>query len=55
MKTNTIAQSEKTQDRAVTLRNCARLDSNQNILFWYRELYRDQFKGVSRSGSAVHT
>ena len=37
-------QSEKTQDRAVTLRNRARLDSNQNLLFWYRELYRDQFK-----------
>ena len=44
MRTNTIAQSEKTQDHAVTLRNRARLDANQNLLFWYRELYRDQFK-----------
>ena len=44
MRTNTIAQSEKTQDHAVTLRNRARLDSNQNLLFWYRELYRDQFR-----------
>jgi len=43
--TNTIGQSEKTQDRAVTLRNRARLDSNQNLLFWYRELYRNQFEG----------
>ena len=33
-----------TQDRAVTLRNRARLNANQNLLFWYRELYRDQFK-----------
>jgi SAM-dependent methyltransferase len=44
MRSDTIVQSEKSQDRAVTLRNRARLDSNQNLLFWYRELYRDQFK-----------
>jgi len=44
MRIDTIVQSEKTQDRAMTLRNRARLDSNQNLLFWYRELYRDQFR-----------
>ena len=41
-----MVQSEKTQDRAVTLRNRARLGANQNLLFWYRELYRDQFEGI---------
>ena len=37
-------QSEKDKDRAVTLRNRARLCANKNLLFWYGELYRDQFK-----------
>ena len=32
------------EDRAATLRNRARLGANKNLLFWYRELYRDQFK-----------
>ena len=36
--------SEQLNDRAKTLRNRARLESNGNLLFWYRELYRDQFK-----------
>jgi len=40
-----MVQSETTQDRVVTLRNRARLGANQNLLFWYRELYRDQFEG----------
>jgi hypothetical protein len=40
-----VEHSDKTQDRAATLRNRARLGANQNLLFWYRELYRDQFKG----------
>lgn len=44
MSSTTIAHHEETQDRAVTLRNRARLCANQNLLFWYRELYRDQFK-----------
>jgi SAM-dependent methyltransferase len=39
-----IAQSEEAKDRAITLRNRARLGANKNLLFWYRELYRDQFK-----------
>jgi len=41
-----MVQSETTQDRVVTLRNRARLGANQNLLFWYRELYRDQFEGI---------
>jgi SAM-dependent methyltransferase len=45
MKTITVGQSYQAQDCAVTLRNRARLSSNKNLLFWYRELYRDQFKG----------
>ena len=44
MKTITIVKSEAAHDRAMTLRNRARLVANKNLLFWYRELYRDQFK-----------
>jgi hypothetical protein len=40
----TVLQSEQAKDRAVTLRNRARVGANKNLLFWYRELYRDQFK-----------
>lgn len=40
----TVLQSAQAKDRAVTLRNRARLGANKNLLFWYRELYRDQFK-----------
>jgi SAM-dependent methyltransferase len=40
----TILESEAAKDRAATLRNRARLGANQNLLFWYRELYHDQFK-----------
>ena len=42
--TGTLPQSEGVKDRATTLRNRARLSANKNLLFWYRELYRDQFK-----------
>ena len=42
--TITVPQSEQVKDRAATLRNRARLSVNKNLLFWYRELYRDQFK-----------
>jgi len=41
-----IVQSEEAKDRAATLRNRARLGANKNLLFWYRELYRDQFKDL---------
>ena len=40
----TVFQSEQARDRAATLRNRARLGANKNLLLWYRELYRDQFK-----------
>jgi len=40
----TVLQNEEAKDRATTLRNRARLSANKNLLFWYRELYRDQFK-----------
>ncbi len=40
--------SEQLNDQAKTLRNRARLESNGNLLFWYRELYRDQFKDLPR-------
>jgi SAM-dependent methyltransferase len=43
-RSSTIFESEEAKDRAATLRNRARLGANQNLLFWYRELYRDQFK-----------
>ena len=39
-----MLQSEEAKDRAKTLRNRMRLSANKNLLFWYRELYRDQFK-----------
>jgi methyltransferase family protein len=31
-------------DRAETLRNRAELSANANLLYWYRELYREQFR-----------
>lgn len=42
----TVLQNEAAKDRAATLRNRARLSANKNLLFWYRELYRDQFKDL---------
>ena len=43
----TILQKQEAIDRAATLENRARLGANKNLLFWYRELYRDQFKGFA--------
>jgi len=40
----TVLQNEEAKDRAATLRNRARLSANKNLLFWYCELYRNQFK-----------
>ena len=51
MSVTAICQSEKTRDRAVTLRNRAGLGANKNLLFWYRELYRDQFKNFPDSSA----
>ena len=45
---STQGSEQLLNDRVKTLRNRARLESNRNLLFWYRELYRDQFKDVPR-------
>lgn len=39
-----MLRNEEEKDRAATLRNRALLSENKNLLLWYRELYRDQFK-----------
>ena len=39
-----MLQDEAAKDRVTTLRNRKRLSTNKNLLFWYQELYRDQFK-----------
>src|SRR3954470_15472121 len=41
-----IQQNQEEKDRAATSRNHTRLSANQNLLFWYRELYRDQFRDL---------
>ena len=46
MSSTIIVRSEEANDRAATLRNRARLGTNKNLLFWYRELYRDQLKDL---------
>src|SRR5881392_3812198 len=43
---STVLQGQEAEDRAATLRNRARLGANKNLLFWYRELYRDQFRDL---------
>src|SRR5213080_2732689 len=43
---STVLQGQEAKDRAATLRNRARLGTNKNLLFWYRELYRDQFRDI---------
>src|SRR5467141_5356404 len=48
---STVLQSQEAEDRAATLRNRARLAANKNLLFWYRELYRDQFKDFPKPAS----
>ena len=46
-----VSQSQKAEDRAATLRNRARLSANKNLLFWYRELYRDQFRDLPNASA----
>jgi len=41
---STVLHGQEAEDRAATLRNRARLGANKNLLFWYSELYRDQFR-----------
>ena len=43
-KNEKAVQSQHAADHDATLRNRACLAENKNLLFWYRELYRDQFK-----------
>src|SRR5437773_6564375 len=43
---STVLQGQEAKERAATLRNRARLGDNKNLLFWYRELYRDQFRDL---------
>jgi SAM-dependent methyltransferase len=42
-----VLSTEEANNRVTTLRNRARLRENQNLLFWYRKLYHDQFKDFS--------
>jgi SAM-dependent methyltransferase len=53
MNSTIIVQSEEAKDRAATLRNRARLGANKNLLFWYRELYRDQFKDFANPATLL--
>jgi SAM-dependent methyltransferase len=41
-----VLRSQAEIDRATTLKNRARLGANKNLLFWYSELYRDQFRDL---------
>lgn len=38
--------SEHSRDKAQTLRNRAALRENANLLFWYSQLYHDQFRNL---------
>lgn len=44
-------QDKIAEDRAATLRNREQLRANRNLLFWYSELYRDQFKDIPNPGA----
>jgi len=46
-----VLQSQEAKDRAATLRNRARLGANKNLLFWYRELYREQFRDLPNASA----
>jgi|ERR1039457_6388307 SAM-dependent methyltransferase len=46
MKEGSALRDQYSQDRAETLRNRKRLTKNANLLYWYCQLYRDQFHGL---------
>jgi SAM-dependent methyltransferase len=48
---STVSQIQEAKDRAATLRNRARLGANKNLLFWYRELYRNQFRDLPNASA----
>jgi len=41
------------EDRALTLRNRAKLDANTNLLYWYGRLYAEQFRSLTPTKSRV--
>jgi SAM-dependent methyltransferase len=47
MSSVTALERAEAKDREATLRNRTRLAANRNLLFWYRELYRDQFRDLA--------
>lgn len=51
MSVATLATDQSEKDRALTLRNRARLDANKNLLYWYKELYREQFRDLPNVAS----
>lgn len=53
MKAQTTIPSQYAKDRADTLRNRANLAANRNLLFWYGELYREQFRDLGSIESLV--
>ena len=50
MKAKASVPEQYAKDRADTLRNRANLAVNRNLLFWYRELYREQFRDLPEIG-----
>jgi hypothetical protein len=48
--TTTAPSKEYLEDLDATLRNRAHLAANKNLLFWYEQLYRDQFRGLGDLG-----
>ena len=42
----TIVPDDYARDLEATLRNRIRLETNENLLFWYQELYEDQFRNL---------
>jgi SAM-dependent methyltransferase len=46
MRKNSGLMDQYSRDRAETLRNRERLGNNANLLYWYSQLYRDQFRGL---------
>ena len=44
MKQTSVLADHYTRDLAETLRNRERLNENVNLLYWYKQLYREQFR-----------
>ena len=40
----TALKNQYAEDLALTIRNRARLSENQNLLYWYEQLYKNQFQ-----------